>query len=131
VTKRKLATVVTAVSLLISAVGLSQNIGSGFFSNDYGVSLFSYQGSIGLFIATGNGCPPNGFYADAELIDSFAGLVSLAPIRKSEGGVTFQIPGIIWLLSLGLLCAWLFRTARRSEPDNQIKQAVESRGPDR
>ena len=35
-TKKKLATVVTTVSLLITAVGLSQNVGSGFFSNDYG-----------------------------------------------------------------------------------------------
>lgn len=122
-TKKKLATVVTTVSLLITAVGLSQNVGSGFFSNDYGFSLFANQGAIGLFIATGNGCPPNGFYADAELIDSFAGVFSPTLWRQSESGVSFQIPGFVWLLSLGFLCFWCFRAALQSGPENQIHEA--------
>lgn len=125
-TKKKLAAVVTTVSLLLTVTALSQNVGTGFFSNDYGFSLFSYQGSIGLFIATGNGCPPNGFYAETGLIDSLAGLASFDCFRRSEGGVSFLIPGVVWLLGLGLVCALLFRSASRGVPTQEIKPAEQA-----
>ncbi len=125
-TKKNLSALVTSVSLITAAVALSQNAGSGFFSNDYGLSVFSHQGAIGLFIATGNGCPPNGFYAECGLIDSYAGLVSLTLLRQSEGGLSFQIPGVIWLLAMGLLCFWAFRSARRSDSNRQMQQAEQA-----
>ena len=91
--------------------------GAGFFSNDCCFSLFVQQGSIGLYVATGDGCPPNGLFADAGLIDSYRRLTSLKLVENLPSGFRIRVPGMFWMPSLGLLAFWLIRSAREAGPE--------------
>lgn len=111
-TYMKLAAWVTTFSVICGAIGLSLNTRCGYFSNDQGFMVYLSQGALGFKLATGDGCWPNGIVASIQPIASYSGLFSLPFLSLSDTGVSFQIPGIIWLLSLSLVCFSLYLRAR-------------------
>jgi hypothetical protein len=111
-TYKKLAAWVTIFSVISSVIGLSLNTRLGFFSNDRGFMFFFDKGALGFVLANG-GCWPNGIASRTQLIESHSGFLSLPLLSLSDNGVSFQLPGIVWLLALSLACISLFLRARR------------------
>jgi hypothetical protein len=106
-------------SVIGSAIGLSMSTRLGFFSNDRGFMFFFDQGALGLVLAS-DGCFPDGMVAHTQPIATHSGLLSLPLFSLSSTQFSFQIPGIVWLLALSLVCILLFRRARRDRSHQMI-----------
>ena len=113
-TYRKLAVWVTVFTLMSGVGGLFLDTRFGYFSDDRGFVFFLKEGAFGLMVAS-DGCWRDGVVADSSPTAAHTGLFSALRFEKHSNAISLEVPGVICLLVLAILCLALFFRARLNQ----------------